>query len=153
MPNRTRRAALRRSLARKLHVPLSAVVPCPSDAYRARGAHGQACLRDLTLSSAGPAPDPCARRQRVQLDRLKRREFMTLRGSVLAVGGARGCLAGSPQARYGRVRCVIATIHGRRQWAPATTALGPRAPGYSAFWPTPTTTTFRSRPSVPSRMP
>jgi hypothetical protein len=48
---------------RSRHVLLSAVFPCPSDVYHARGAHGQACLRDLTLSSARPAPDQCARRQ------------------------------------------------------------------------------------------
>jgi len=43
-----RRAALRRSLRRKLHVPFSAVLPCRPDAYRAQATHGQACLRDLT---------------------------------------------------------------------------------------------------------
>ena len=60
----TRSGGLRRSRVRKLHVPSSAVCPCPPDVYRAPGAHGQVCLRDLTLSSARPAPDQCARRQK-----------------------------------------------------------------------------------------
>jgi hypothetical protein len=64
-PNRTRNGGLRRSLVRKLHVLLSAVFPCPPDVYRARGAHGQACLRDLTLSSARAALDQRARRRHV----------------------------------------------------------------------------------------
>src|SRR5262245_27731079 len=62
-PSRTCSGGLRRSLVRKLHPLLSAVFQCPSDVYRARGAHGQVCLRDSTLSSARPAPDQCARRQ------------------------------------------------------------------------------------------
>src|SRR5262245_10013518 len=47
-PSRIRSGGLRRSLVRKLHVPLSAVVPCPPVACRAPGAHGRVCRRDLT---------------------------------------------------------------------------------------------------------
>src|SRR5262249_57259837 len=55
---RTGSGGRRRMLVRNLHRLLSAVVPCPSDVYRARGAHGQACLRDSTLSSARPYQCP-----------------------------------------------------------------------------------------------
>jgi hypothetical protein len=67
---------LKRSLVRKLHVLLSDVFPCPSDVYRDRGAHGQVCLWDLTLSSARPAPDQYARP-------LPRREVTTAPSPIL----------------------------------------------------------------------
>src|SRR5262249_39347763 len=47
-PSPTRSGGLRRSLVRKLHARLSAVVPCPPVAYRAPGARGRVCRRDLT---------------------------------------------------------------------------------------------------------
>jgi hypothetical protein len=93
---------------------LSAVFPCPSDVYHARGAHGQACLRDLTLSSARRAPDQCARRQqpidrltgqnalltaKVLLSyhrRLERYHLFFVEGRVRAAGATPTAVASSP---------------------------------------------------------